>query len=152
MLRRFGLAVIALMVAGAISAARAEPTSSPTAEATNPQPQKSDDAEPPARDPNDVMFGYQSVEFGIDRDVIKIGRDVGKFNRIRLRVLGSDVHINDLKVSFEDGRRAALHHRHGHTGKHALALAADRRQPLYPRHRADLSRPPRQSHRKRASR
>ncbi len=103
MLRRFGLAVIALMVAGAISAARAEPASSPTAEATNPQPPKSDDASTPARDPNDVMFGYQSVEFGIDRDVIKIGRDVGKFNRIRLRVLGSDVHINDLKVSFEDG-------------------------------------------------
>jgi hypothetical protein len=72
---------------------------SPTAEAPAPGPQKAEDA----RDPNDVMFGYQSVGFGIDRDVIKIGRDIGKFNRIRLRVLGSDVHVNALKVTFEDG-------------------------------------------------
>ncbi|MDP1908211.1 MAG: DUF2541 domain-containing protein, partial [Hyphomicrobium sp.] len=81
----------------------AAPAPSPAADAVNPQPQKSDDASARARDPNDIMFGYQSVGFGIDRDVIKIGRDVGKFNRIRLRVLGSEVHINDLKVSFEDG-------------------------------------------------
>jgi CBS domain-containing protein len=76
---------------------------SPPAEAIAREPQKSGEASTPARDPNDVMFGYQSVGFGIDRDVIKIGRDIGKFNRIRLRVLGSDVHINALKVSFEDG-------------------------------------------------
>lgn len=86
----------------------ADPAPSPAAETVSPQPQKSDDTKSDdvntrARDPNDIMFGYQSVGFGIDRDVIKIGRDVGKFNRIRLRVLGSEVHINDLKVSFEDG-------------------------------------------------
>ncbi|HKZ96503.1 MAG TPA: DUF2541 domain-containing protein [Hyphomicrobiaceae bacterium] len=52
---------------------------------------------------NDVMFGYQNVGFGIDRDVIKVGGDLGKFDRIRLRVLGNDIHINSLKVVYVDG-------------------------------------------------
>jgi hypothetical protein len=54
-------------------------------------------------DANDVMFGHQNVGFGIDRDVIKVGGDLGKFHRIRLRVLGNDVHINALRVIFVDG-------------------------------------------------
>ncbi len=37
----------------------------------------------------DVMFGHENVELGIDREVIKVGEDLGKFNRIRLRVLGT---------------------------------------------------------------
>ncbi|MBX9864259.1 MAG: DUF2541 domain-containing protein [Hyphomicrobium sp.] len=82
------------------------PAPSPApAPATAPAPEapRETSTQATAPDPNDVMFGYQSVGFGIDRDVIKIGRDIGKFNRIRLRVLGSDVHVNALKVSFEDG-------------------------------------------------
>ncbi len=51
----------------------------------------------------DIMFGHQSVGFGIDRDVIKVGGDLGKFKRIRLRVLGKDVHVNMLRVMFVDG-------------------------------------------------
>lgn len=62
-----------------------------------------------SRDPNDVMFGYQNLELGIDRETIKIGREVGKFNRIRLRVLGDSVHVNDLKVTFEDGTDQQFH-------------------------------------------
>lgn len=68
---------------------------------------------PPADDVNhkstaterfdDIMFGYQTVGFGIDREVIRIGREVGKFNRIRLRVRGSDLHVNGVKVTFENG-------------------------------------------------
>jgi len=54
-------------------------------------------------DANDIMFGHQNVGFGIDRDVIKVGGDLGKFNRIRLRVLGNDVHVNTLRVIFVDG-------------------------------------------------
>ncbi len=57
----------------------------------------------PVVDGNDVMFGYQNVGFGIDRDVIKVGGEVGKFDRIRLRVLGNDVHLNSLKVLYMDG-------------------------------------------------
>ncbi len=51
----------------------------------------------------DVMFGYQNVGFGIDRDIIKVGGDIGKFDRIRLRVIGNDIHIKSLKVVYVDG-------------------------------------------------
>jgi hypothetical protein len=54
-------------------------------------------------DGNDVMFGYQNVGFGIDRDVIKVGGEIGKFDRVRMRVLANDVHINSLKVLYMDG-------------------------------------------------
>lgn len=56
----------------------------------------------------DVMFGHQSVGFGIDRDVIKVGGDLGKFKRIRLRVLGNDVHVNALRIIFVDGTNQDL--------------------------------------------
>lgn len=54
-------------------------------------------------DGNDVLFGYQNVGFAIDRDVVKVGGDVGKFARIRLRVLGNEVHLNTLKINYVDG-------------------------------------------------
>jgi hypothetical protein len=62
----------------------------------------------PIADGNDVMFGYQNVGFGIDRDVIKVGGEVGKFDRVRLRVLGNDVHLNTLKIVYMDGTEQAL--------------------------------------------
>ncbi len=62
----------------------------------------------PVADGNDVMFGYQNVGFGIDRDVIKVGGEIGKFDRLRLRVLGNDVHINTLKVVYMDGTEQDL--------------------------------------------
>jgi hypothetical protein len=55
------------------------------------------------KDGNDVMFGYQNVGFALDRDVIKVGGELGKFDRIRLRVLGNDIHIVSLKVIYVDG-------------------------------------------------
>ncbi len=61
------------------------------------------DGKAPVVDGNDVMFGYQNVGFGIDRDVIKVGGEIGKFDRIRLRVLGNDVRLNTLKVLYMDG-------------------------------------------------
>ena len=57
---------------------------------------------------NDVLFGYQNVGFAIDRDVIKVGGDLGKFDRIRLRVLGNDVHINTLTVAYMDSSTSEL--------------------------------------------
>ncbi len=66
------------------------------------------DNKAPVVDGNDVMFGYQNVGFGIDRDVIKVGGEIGKFDRLRLRVLGNDVHINTLKVVYMDGSEQDL--------------------------------------------
>lgn len=79
---------------GGVETAAAEPDPAP------PSPPASTT---PSDASNDVLFGYQSLGFGIDRDTIKIGAGLGKFNRIRLRVRGSDVHVNALKVTFENG-------------------------------------------------
>lgn len=56
-----------------------------------------------ADDEQDVMFGYRNIGTGIDRDTIEVGRHVGKFNRIRLRVIGNDVNVHTLRVHFADG-------------------------------------------------
>lgn len=52
---------------------------------------------------SEVMFGYQRVGFGIDRDVIRVGAEVGKFDKIRLRVLENDIYLNELKVVYVSG-------------------------------------------------
>jgi Protein of unknown function (DUF2541) len=54
-------------------------------------------------DGNDVMFGYQDVGFVVDKDVIKVGGNIGKFERIRMRVLKNDVHLNSVKIVYLDG-------------------------------------------------
>ncbi len=51
----------------------------------------------------DVLFGTQTVGFGVDRDVIRVGAEVGKFDRIRLRVLENDIFIRSMKVVFANG-------------------------------------------------
>ena len=43
----------------------------------------------------DVMFGFQSVGFAVDRDTVRVGAEIGKFDRIRLRVLENDIHLNE---------------------------------------------------------
>jgi hypothetical protein len=52
---------------------------------------------------DDVLFGAQAVDLGADHDVIPVGGDVGKFDRIRLRVLENDIFLNELKVVYTDG-------------------------------------------------
>lgn len=56
----------------------------------------------------DVLFGAQYVGFGVDRDVIRVGNDIGKFQRIRLRVLDNDIFINELKIIYSNGETDTL--------------------------------------------
>ena len=56
----------------------------------------------------DVLFGAQYVGFVNDRDVIRVGNEIGKFDRIRLRVLENDIHINELKVVYANGETDTL--------------------------------------------
>ena len=56
----------------------------------------------------DVLFGAQYVGFGVDRDVIRVGNEVGKFDRIRLRVLDNDIYINEMKVIYANGETDTL--------------------------------------------
>lgn len=55
-----------------------------------------------------VLFGSQKVGFGVDRDVIRVGGEIGKFDRLRLRVLDNDIHINELKVIYANGEPDSL--------------------------------------------
>jgi len=56
----------------------------------------------------DVLFGAQYVGFLTDRDVIRVGNEVGKFAKIRLRVLDNDIHINEMKVVYNNGESDTL--------------------------------------------
>lgn len=51
----------------------------------------------------DVMFGSQQVGFLVDRDVIRVGAEIGKFDKMRLRVLENDIFIKDMKVIYANG-------------------------------------------------
>jgi len=68
-----------------------------------------------------VLLGCQNVGFGVDRDVIRVGRREGHYTAIRLRVSGNDVHILDLKVVYgnnvvDDIRVRSLVRAGGQTG------------------------------------
>ena len=51
----------------------------------------------------DVLFGTQYVGFGVDRDVIRVGAEIGKFDKVRFRVLDNDIFIKDLKIVYVNG-------------------------------------------------
>jgi hypothetical protein len=54
-------------------------------------------------DDHDVLFGHQDLELGIDRQVISVPSDLGRFDRIRLKVIGHDIHVVSLRAAFADG-------------------------------------------------
>ena len=56
----------------------------------------------------DVLFGSQTVGFGVDRDVIRVGAEVGKFDKIRIRVLDNDIFLNEMKVVYGNGESETL--------------------------------------------
>ncbi|HML27911.1 MAG TPA: DUF2541 family protein [Hyphomicrobium sp.] len=56
----------------------------------------------------DVLFGAQYVGFLRDRDVIRIGPEIGKFSKIRLRVLDNDIHITEMKIVYANGESDTL--------------------------------------------
>jgi hypothetical protein len=94
--------VIGIQAPEAAASKRSNPASGDVSFApTIPKPDTATPGVP--KETGGVLFGYQNVGFGIDRDIIKVGGDIGKFDRIRLRVLGNDIHINTLKVVYMDG-------------------------------------------------
>ncbi len=56
----------------------------------------------------DVLFGSQYVGFGVDRDVIRVGAEIGKFDKVRLRVLDNDIFIKELKIVYANGESEDL--------------------------------------------
>jgi hypothetical protein len=49
-------------------------------------------------------LGCQQVGFGADRDVVRVGRQEGRFSSIRLRVERADVFLISLRVVYERGQ------------------------------------------------
>ncbi len=49
------------------------------------------------------LLGQQTVGFGIDRDVIRVGRREGRFEKIALEVSGNDIELLDLRVVYFHG-------------------------------------------------
>ncbi len=66
----------------------------------------------PAEDETDgagaVLFGVQEVGSEVDHDVFKLGREYGRFGRIRLRALGNAVQIKELRVIYTRGEPDVL--------------------------------------------
>jgi hypothetical protein len=67
-----------------------------------PAPNPSDATRGPASG-GDVLIGARAVSLGAEHDVIRVDGDVGKFRRIRLRVLENDIFVNEVKVVYADG-------------------------------------------------
>jgi hypothetical protein len=61
-----------------------------------------------AQNNGEVLFGAQNVGFLVDRDVIPVGAEIGKFDRVRVRVLRNDIFITDLTAVYEDGETESL--------------------------------------------
>lgn len=49
------------------------------------------------------LLGQQRVGFSRDRDVIHVGRREGTFRAIKLRAIGNDIEMLDLKVIYGNG-------------------------------------------------
>jgi hypothetical protein len=65
------------------------------------------DRGPPPREQWDLL-GEQAVGFGVDRDVIRVGRREGRFSALALEVRDNDVEILDLNVIFDRGPPQSL--------------------------------------------
>lgn len=50
-----------------------------------------------------VQLGCRAINWGVDRDVIRVERGEGPFTALRLRALGGDVNMLDLKVTYGNG-------------------------------------------------
>jgi hypothetical protein len=73
---------------------------------TAPTPVKSE----PLRPVSDtaVLFGVKTVGFVRERDIIPVGREIGMFDKIQLRVLHNDVLFRELVVTYAGGETETI--------------------------------------------
>ena len=124
------LAAFAILTVGLFSTAhardgaRAERAASPSASANKPlriaarkrrrvrtrptAPDASDTPAGKATSNGEVLFGSQTVSFLVDRDIIRVGPEIGKFDRLRFRVLGNDIFVSSLEVVYDDDKSETL--------------------------------------------
>lgn len=56
----------------------------------------------------EVLFGSQTISSLVDRDIMRVSPEIGKFDAVRFRALGNDVHVDDIKVVFADGKSESV--------------------------------------------
>jgi hypothetical protein len=71
-----------------------------------------DDALAQRRGEEWVELGCQQVSFRVDRDVVRVGRQEGRFYAIRLYARGGAVEMLDLKVIYSNGEPDDIRVRH----------------------------------------
>jgi hypothetical protein len=94
---------------GAVAAGGGRPVS---AISDNPKPIVSSPA-PKGRcgGPGEQLLGTQTIRFGgIDRDLVKVGPEIGKFDLIRLCVYDADIDLIGSKVNFVQGEAQVLNY------------------------------------------
>ena len=72
-----------------------------------------------------VRVGSRQVDYGGDRDIIRLGPDAGRFDALKLEVAGGPLELYDLIVTFADGTRYFPKTRFrfaAGTGSHVLEL------------------------------
>jgi hypothetical protein len=52
-----------------------------------------------------VLFGVQEVNFRGDRDVIRVGEQMGRFERLALRISDNDIFLRELTIVYGNGDR-----------------------------------------------
>lgn len=55
-----------------------------------------------------VLFGSQTVGFQGERDVIRLGRDQGRFGRVALRVLKNDIVLREVAINYAGGEKQRI--------------------------------------------
>lgn len=55
-----------------------------------------------------VLFATQTVGFQTERDVIRLGRDAGRFGRIAIRVLRNDILLREMTINYSRGETQRL--------------------------------------------
>ena len=61
--------------------------------------------------PGEQLLGTQTIRFGgIDRDLVKVGPEIGKFDLIRLCVFDADIDLIGTKVNFVQGEAQTLNY------------------------------------------
>lgn len=69
------------------------------------RPRPSLGAESGRAPPGWVLFGAQQVGFNVDRDVIRVGQDIGRFTRMALSVRDAGVYLREITLVYANGQR-----------------------------------------------
>ena len=93
-----------LRAAAEVPVARFEPPRS-SPRAVTAAPQQADEETDGA---GAVLFGVQDVGSEVDHDVFRLGREYGRFGRVRLRALSNAVQIKEMRVIYAGGEPDVL--------------------------------------------